>query len=883
MFFPNLCLKISIISMKLKLLSEASWDQNGITVSGSPNGTRGSSFSELFYPLGISITENDVLYIGDSSNHRVVVINLNSITDTYTIGPKEGSDLGQFNQSYDVFISSTLLYVLENANKRVQKMSLNGSNPIVVPHVDGFQHPMYLFVDNVGNIYVSDRNAHKVSIFRPNSINGSVVAGNGTNGSTYEQLDRPYGIFVNDIGSIYIADRANHRIMKWLSGAASGIPVAGNGICGNSSTQLDSPTYIIVDENEHMYISEAGSSRITRWAPNSSSGICIVACTGTHGIATTHLHEPHSLAFDSNGSLYVSDWKNHRVQKFQRFLNYPIPYNQPKLPENGTWDRCAITFADQNIVGQNPHGIFIDSNDTIYISHYFRKQILIWSKDTIDPQRRLYVALSVYTSLFVTLNGDIYFENGIEKGRIEKFKSNSASSEFLVKLSESCYDLFIDIRNDLYCSIYRENRVVKVFLGNNSNTTITIAGTDSAGSESYQLAEPWGIFVDINFNLYVADFQNHRIQLFRRGKSNGITVAGNMIPNGLTLKYPTDVILDANNFVYIADNENHRIIRVGKNEFHCIVGCTEKWGSASNELYKSYALRFDSVGNLYVVDEFNHRIQKFDVSTHSCVTSTTVKYATTTDLSETSPSSLQVKYEYTTLISDQLTTTEKTFSFSTTHPNHSTPIYFIAPSCENSTNIGFYCNISGTICNIQNPCLNNGTCKNLNNNQDYTCSCPLDFSGKNCQIDRRLCKANTCLNNGNCSILFKSTFHCTCSPGYEGVCRSLLLGYKCECLIGSYSGQHCENVATRIIIYRIVAKSFAYIAILAMITVALFVIIMDILKYRFGIDPTRREIEQIRRKKQIKRRKPITRRLVYVNAIPLTRRSLSTIVEEKDV
>jgi UDP-N-acetylmuramyl pentapeptide phosphotransferase/UDP-N-acetylglucosamine-1-phosphate transferase len=73
--------------------------------------------------------------------------------------------------------------------------------------------------------------------------------------------------------------------------------------------------------------------------------------------------------------------------------------------------------------------------------------------------------------------------------------------------------------------------------------------------------------------------------------------------------------------------------------------------------------------------------------------------------------------------------------------------------------------------------------------------------------------------------------------------------------------------------YCIVSKSVASVAIIAMTTVAMFVIIMDILKYYFGIDVTRKELERIRRKKQVKRRakkhKPIIHRFVYVNAPPL--------------
>ncbi|CAF4368645.1 unnamed protein product [Adineta steineri] len=143
---------------------------------------------------------------------------------------------------------------------------------------------------------------------------------------------------------------------------------------------------------------------------------------------------------------------------------------------------------------------------------------------------------------------------------------------------------------------------------------------------------------------------------------------------------------------------------------------------------------------------------------------------------------------------------------------------------------------------------------------------------------------------GVCKITSKSTFNCTCSPGFEGtrcerrinyclnitcynegVCRSVSLGYICQCLSGT-SGQHCEKTETKLFIYKAVSKSFAYIAIVAMVCVALFVLIMDILKYCFGIDLTRREVERIRRERRAKRRKPAIQRLVYVNITSLSDR-----------
>ena len=97
----------------------------------------------------------------------------------------------------------------------------------------------------------------------------------------------------------------------------------------------------------------------------------------------------------------------------------------------------------------------------------------------------------------------------------------------------------------------------------------------------------------------------------------------------------------------------------------------------------------------------------------------------------------------------------------------------------------------------------------------------------------------------------------------RGICRSLFLNYTCECLGDNYFGPHCEFTATKVFVRQIVSKSVAYIAILAMITTAMFIVIMDIVKYCFGIDLTEEERERMRQEKLEnkleKKRKPVVR------------------------
>jgi hypothetical protein len=117
----------------------------------------------------------------------------------------------------------------------------------------------------------------------------------------------------------------------------------------------------------------------------------------------------------------------------------------------------------------------------------------------------------------------------------------------------------------------------------------------------------------------------------------------------------------------------------------------------------------------------------------------------------------------------------------------------------------------------------------------------------------------------------------------NGVCQPLFKNYTCECLGGSYSGDHCEIISEKTELYGIVSKSVASVAIIVMISAAIFIIIMDVLKYYFDIDPVHNDRERIRRKKRKRKPKPpIVLRYIYVNASSSSQK-LNTSIEETAV
>jgi hypothetical protein len=275
------------------------------------------------------------------------------------------------------------------------------------------------------------------------------------------------------------------------------------------------------------------------------------------------------------------------------------------------WNSNGITFANQSILGINTRAIFVNTNNTIYVASWENHQILVWNEGSVSPTKIIDGHFTRPMSLFVTSNGDIYIDDGAKNGRVQKWISTNKTFATVMNVGYSCVGLFVDIKDNLYCSINERPRVVKRCLNDHVMISVSVAGTGIAGWASNELRGPYGIFVDVNLDLYVADCVNDRVQLFQSEQSNGITVAGSASPYPtITLRGPSGISLDASKYLFIVELVNHRIVGSGPNGFRCLAGCYGE-GSRSNQLSRPFRFSFDRSGNMFVIDRVNHRIQKF--------------------------------------------------------------------------------------------------------------------------------------------------------------------------------------------------------------------------------------------------------------------------------
>ena len=76
-------------------------------------------------------------------------------------------------------------------------------------------YPNSIDIDSNGHFYVSQIWQHRVLKYTTLGSNDyTQIIGNGNSGSSSTQLNNPDGVHVDSSGNVYVADRNNHRIQK---------------------------------------------------------------------------------------------------------------------------------------------------------------------------------------------------------------------------------------------------------------------------------------------------------------------------------------------------------------------------------------------------------------------------------------------------------------------------------------------------------------------------------------------------------------------------------------------------------------------------------------------------------------------------------------------
>jgi sugar lactone lactonase YvrE len=332
-------------------------------------------------------------------------------------------------------------------------------------------------VDAAGNLFVTS--GLEKQIFRVKATTGRMSAfagiGGGTVGdggpATGAMLSRPTSIVFDADGNMLIADSSNNRIRR--VDARTGIisTVAGTGAFGSLfgesrpalSLELGAPTYLALDRAGNIYVSAV--SQILKIAAGSGMATVVAGDFTTN----TRITFPGGLALDGAGNLYFSESFDHRIRRLSTSGALTTFAGTGTAQFSGDGGPATAASLDY------PRGIAIDSADNLYVA---------------DQNNRRIRKVVISSGVISTHAFDLFFPSSVA------FESSNL--------------LFFANSSVL-------NRITP------SGSIQPIAGVsfpwgyagDNGPATSAMFYFPYGMAVDAQGNIYIADTSNDRIRAIR--------------------------------------------------------------------------------------------------------------------------------------------------------------------------------------------------------------------------------------------------------------------------------------------------------------------------------------------------------------------------------
>jgi len=250
-------------------------------------------------------------------------------------------------------------------------------------------------------------------------------------------------------------------------------------------------------------------------------------------IASSGLVNPHQVAVDSSGNVYLADVTNNRVLKETR---------------------TASGFQESVVASaglKTPTGVAVDVDGDVYIVDSGNKRVLMEAPsgstyaETVIPTSGLLLPLSIA----VDASGNLYisdYDNGVVK---EIPSAGTYTQRFLIGTSSD--GVAVDANGNVYVCAVQNNEVIKM----------TPSGSGySMSYVAFGLSQPRGVAVDAQGVVYVA--QTGSPQIIEEVPSGGSYVQSTLLATGSV--QPQALALDSNHNLYFNDPYGGRILELAQ-------------------------------------------------------------------------------------------------------------------------------------------------------------------------------------------------------------------------------------------------------------------------------------------------------------------------------
>jgi len=327
-------------------------------------------------PEGLDVDASGNIYVADSENHSIRRIAPDGEVTTLAGGGHNDFEGGgdyadglageaRFDDPAGLDVDAGgNIYVADSENHCIRRIAPDGEvttlagaihiGGLIGGYVDGaaaeaeFNRPLDVAVDNAGNLYVADYQNHAIRRITPEG-EVSTIAGNGLPGSvdgvgTAAQMGNPNRLVFDQAGNLYVTEghsgdlgerQRGNRVRRiapdgtvtTLAGADTAGRVYGTGELGYADgpalqALFSSPRGVDVDSVGNIYVADALNHCIRLISPEGMVSTLAGTCgTDTAGYVDGPAEEaqfyyPTDLLVDeTQGVLYVADYKNHRIRK----------------------------------------------------------------------------------------------------------------------------------------------------------------------------------------------------------------------------------------------------------------------------------------------------------------------------------------------------------------------------------------------------------------------------------------------------------------------------------------------------------------------------------------------------------------------------------------
>ena len=161
----------------------------------------------------------------------------------------------------------------------------------------------------------------------------------------------PHGATVDRDGNLWVtdargADGKGHQVFKFNPDGKVLMTLGKAGVSGSGPDLFDQPTDVVVAAGGDIFVTDSHRNGTNNRVVRFTSDGRFVREWGKKGSGRGEISEPHTIALDSRGRVFVGDRENNRIQIFD---------------QNGT-------FIDEWRQFGRPSGITITADDRIYVT-----------------------------------------------------------------------------------------------------------------------------------------------------------------------------------------------------------------------------------------------------------------------------------------------------------------------------------------------------------------------------------------------------------------------------------------------------------------------------------------------------------------------------------